>query len=256
MHLKPVSLFLLLASLLLLGPEQSGWSQSRTKTAQTRKTAVPAGMIPASEAVKRINAHIKTIEDLKAALRKDYNFSTFDNRFVWELKRRNVPLKQLNADWGANSLGLTIGTGAEFYDHHREALIQSRYPVMFGGKPYMSQADLDYLDRGMQALQTAHETMQFAVDKMVEHAADKAYFLHESNKAAMSGNNAYWESQKAMWRKKADLAGKIWSDRAKNIREFRNKRVFSAVTAPDRVPVPESTPNTISEGTDESALID
>src|SRR5690606_30885090 len=109
-------------------------------------------------------------------------------------------------------------------------------------KPYMNRADLEYLDRGMQEFIKVDDYLsQFLVPKMVEHAADRAYFLYEARKASnlahKSGNYDYWENQKIQWTQKAEFAEQIWADRRKDVNAVGKKRVFSATTAAERIPV-------------------
>lgn len=230
-------------------PSISAQPAGPTKT-QT-ETGVPVGMVSAQEALRQIRAHEETIETRLKHLTQVYDKNASDTLKEVFIQKEVHPIAwDLISPWSGNGVYLLWVDGLRgYYTYHLDALRESARPLAIMGEPFMKASDLEYLDRGMQVWQQreplAASLMTTYVDRMAQHA----FYLGEARK--ITSDNRYYMSSSPEFRRaherevtsnsdKANDAEKVVGEAKEQAKAAGRWRVFSSISAQDRVTVAES----------------
>jgi hypothetical protein len=208
---------------------------------------IPVGSVSATEALKRIEAHMNTIAKSKAAMMALYGYKPSIATMTEAFQRNGAnqwAIDQYASTWGQNGLYLTWDVVANFYIAHYEALQQSAESIQTKKSPSVPKEDLSYLDQGMSAW----------VFKEKEVQARYRDYLDTKGKsgAAIGLSHELWahKNESAAAEARYNEADgryyhhtRIASSLDKALREIGYKtRLFSAISAKERI-VAKKDPN-------------
>ncbi|HEY9685371.1 MAG TPA: hypothetical protein V6C52_00190 [Coleofasciculaceae cyanobacterium] len=211
---------------------------------------IPTDSVSATEAVKQIEAHMKTIAERKLAMSALYDYKPSVATMSEAFKRNGAnqwSIDQYAANAGQNGLYLTWDVVARFYDAHYEALRQSQWDIQMKKMATVKKADLAYLDQGMAAWTSKEKEVQVRMQHYTDTKGKVGAAMGEAHENWRVGHDdpyleTRYQAANAQYHHLDDIAGTLNTA----VRDIGYKtRLFSAITATERIPVAEQPPEKI-----------
>lgn len=210
------------------------------------KSSQQAGTVSATEALKRISAHQKAINERLSDMTGKYDKNVV-NTLTEMFKKSSVHQSAMGyaSSWAGNGVYLPwVNDVRPFYDSHMAALTASAEPLKEGKAKIMKKSDLAYLDNGMSQWKDREKKLASLMYDYTYHLSKKAFFLGEGLK--YSGDNRYYSRNTPEFRKQYEPSVVVAKEMAGNaedvVQESLNKlkeagkvRLFSAVTSKERI---------------------
>jgi len=218
---------------MMLGSNLSEAIQPPPKQA---RAVIPVGRVSAAEAIQRIEAHMKTLDDKRTAMDALYNRSGAFQTITAAYQRNGA--NQWATDQYTGSAGdglyLTWDVVSQFYSEHYNALKDSLWDIQHNNQKTVATEKLTYLDQGMAAWLSKEKEVQVRMQHITDNkgkigaASGRAHELWDRRNDSTFAHQQYEDANAQYYH-----LGSIDDILVKAVREIGYKtRLFSATTQP------------------------
>jgi hypothetical protein len=230
--------------------------------------AVAAGTVPAqqvleaSEGATRIEILLDETNAAREAMAARLDYFPAPTTLAAAMHRKGASpdaIEHYAKDWGQGYLYLTWDAVLPFYGVHSEALETSLRQVQAGAT--VVAADIDYLERGMDAWRQIQTEISDRFDEFIDTLAERGVYLgralelNDRKFAETQCCGPEWEAfsaKAAAEQARAEDFSQQSSAMSAAIRDYGGKRLFSAIDAAPRVAVTDTqAPQTTAEADEE-----